>query len=121
MYYNQNYRYNPNYNYQNNPFSTPRVNNEIFVNPKKGMDFKRIITNTEKGIDTISSIIPLAQKVTPLISNGKDFIKNIKKQFTKKETKTVKKEKVEAELVEPSIKKEEFIKKEETKPNKPYF
>ena len=45
MYYNQNYRYNPNYNYQNNPFSTPRVNNEIFVNPKKGMDFKRIISN----------------------------------------------------------------------------
>lgn len=119
---------NPNYyrnnNYYNNysPFNVARMNNNnVFFTPKKNMSLSRSIQGIEKGIDTINSIIPLYQKVTPLISSGKDIFKKVKNTFIKK-NETVK-EKVDVEIVDTNNKYEDNIniKKEETKPNNPYF
>lgn len=113
----------PSYNY-NSPFNVPRMGGKDVTRVKKGFTLNSALTNAEKGIDTISSIIPIYQKVKPIVENGKDFINLIKTKLVK--TKEKKVEKVEPELVDPMNKTEketikETKKKEEKEPNAPYF
>ncbi len=134
-----NYYQNPNF-YQNNymnpnsyrndsPFTMPRMGQrEMNGIPKKGFTLSSALANAEKGIDTISSIIPIYQKVKPVIENGKDIVNVVKQKFNKKKEKP--KEKVDVEIVDEEAKEkqnknlnseENLNKKEETKPNKPFF
>lgn len=120
------YRNNSFYN-NSSPFNIPRMKqNDVFFTPKKGMNLNRTLQGVEKGIDTINSIIPLYQKVTPLISSSKDIVSKLKTTFIKKKTNNPSqtREKVDVEIVDqPKNIKDPInnIKKEETKPNKPYF
>lgn len=106
----------------NTPFSVPRMPTKD-INPiKKPLTISKALTNAEKGIDTISSLIPIYQKVKPVIENSKDFVNLIKKKITTSSKKNV--EKVDVEVVDNEEKnetKEEKEVKEETKPNKPFF
>ena len=100
---------------QNNPFHVPRMGAKEITPLKKPMTFRHALTSAEKGIDTISSMIPIYQKVKPIVTSGKDFVANFK-------------DKVDVEIVDMESKAEkrkempqEKIIKEETKPNKPFF
>ncbi len=121
------YPYNP---YPNNfsspmrssPFNVPRMGAKEAVF-KKPLTLNSALSSAEKGIDTISSIIPIYQKVKPVIENGKDFVTLIKSKLAKKQEKKV--EKVDVEIVdevkETPKQKEIKKEKEETKPNNPFF
>ena len=111
---------------QNNPFHVPRMGAKEITPLKKPMTFRHALTSAEKGIDTISSMIPIYQKVKPIVTSGKDFVTNFKDKFFKNKKKEP--EKVDVEIVDMESKAEkrkempqEKIIKEETKPNKPFF
>lgn len=122
------YSYNPYPNnfsspMRNNPFNVPRMGAKETVF-KKPLTLNSALSSAEKGIDTISSLIPIYQKVKPVIENGKDFVSLVKSKLVKKQEKKV--EKVDVEIVEDNKKEEEKKEdlkkeKEETKPNNPFF
>ena len=98
--------YNNQYIYQN-PINIP--SQRSYINPlngKKTFEIKDLIIKAEKGVDTISSVIPLYKKVQPVIEQGKNFVSNMNSFFNKNKTKDKTKiEKVEAQIVEPTNKK----------------
>lgn len=98
--------YNNQYIYQN-PINIP--SQRSYINPlngKKTFEIKDLIIKAEKGVDTISSVIPLYKKVQPVIEQGKNFVSNMNSFFKKNKTKDKPKiEKVEAQIVEPTNKK----------------
>ncbi len=112
--------------YNNIPFQVPRMSkpDAIFSQSRK-LNIPTLLNRCEKGIDTINSIIPLYNKVSPLISNGKVIVNNLKKSIFKDTTKKV--EKVDAEVVEDKVvnentkPKDDEIIKEQNKPNSPFF
>ncbi len=125
----------PNYNYSSfnqydnfyrtnvSPFNPPRINaGEAFL-PKKGFTLTSALTSAEKGIDTISSLIPIYQKVKPVIENGKDIFNVVKKKFIKQEVKKeTPVEHVDVEIVDTKKKEDQKqYRKEENKPNNPFF
>ena len=62
---------------------------------------RSMILNAEKSIDTISSLIPLYQKVQPVISQGKNIVSSLINTFKKKPNININKnvEKVDVELM----------------------
>lgn len=103
------------------PFQNPRMGDLDIMNMKKPMNLSRSLSRVEKGIDTISSFIPLYQKVKPVIENSKDFVNLIKKKLNKTTKSKKKVEKVDVEIVNENKQADDDILKEETKPNNPYF
>ena len=93
--------YNPYQNYYRG-INTPSMRSNINpLNGRKNTSLKSIIGTAERSIDTINSIIPLYQKVKPVIDNGKNILSSITSFFAntpKKENKKV--EKVDIEIVE---------------------
>ncbi len=106
-----------------NPFKMPLMRNMNDFPPlRKPMTFKSMLDSANKSIDTISSIIPLYQKVMPIINTSKDVMSHMKNKLFKNNS-IKEKEKVDVEIVDP-VKKDdqkEKIIKEETKPNQPFF
>jgi len=97
-----------------NPINVP--SRRSYINPlsgKKTFNMSRMIQSTEKGIDTISSLIPLYNKIKPVINQGKTMLSSVNNFFQNKTVKQRKVEHVEAEVVD-SI-KPSSINKEETK------
>ncbi len=122
----------PNYRGIQNPFNIPRGNPfsptaKIAAAATKAnkLDLNKIITSTQKGINTINQIIPIYQQVKPIVENTKDFTKVIKRAFVHKkhETKIVEpKEKIEPEIVNPRQEKAaDPFPNDEKSPNKPFF
>lgn len=116
----------PYQNYYRSPISIP--NKRTFVNPiigKKTFNLRDMITRTEKGIDTISSVIPLYQKVKPVIDQGKNMLTSFTSFLNKKQTNKL--EKVEVEIVDkPKTFKEneeniEFDYRQNSTSAKPFF
>ena len=116
----------PYQNYYRSPISIP--NKRTFVNPiigKKTFNLRDMITQTEKGIDTISSVIPLYQKVKPVIDQGKNMLTSFTSFLNKKQTNKL--EKVEVEIVDkPKTFKEneenmEFDYRQNSTSSKPFF
>ena len=116
-YYNNQYRYQTLINI---PSQRSYINP---LNVRKTFEIKDLIIKAEKGVDTISSVIPLYKKVQPVIEQGKSFVTNLNSFFkkNKKEDKP-KVEKVEAEIVEPNnIKQETHDYRTNQTNSKPFF
>ena len=107
--------------------STPSFKSNINpLNGRKTTSMRSIISNAEKSIDTISSLIPIYQKVKPVISQGKNIISSLVTTFTKKTNKEPIKrvEKVEAEIL-PTTKENSnnnnYDYRNQDNDNKPFF
>lgn len=120
------YQQYPYQNYYRSPISIP--NKRTFVNPiigKKTLTFKDILSRTEKSVDTISSMIPLYQKVKPILDQGKNMFSSVTNFLTKKQEKKI--EKVDIEIVtkqetnEKEIKSETFDYRQNSTSSKPFF
>ena len=120
------YQQYPYQNYYRSPISIP--NKRTFVNPiigKKTLTFKDILSRTEKSVDTISSMIPLYQKVKPILDQGKNMFSSVTNFLTKKQEKKI--EKVDIEIVtkqetnEKEIKSETFDYRQNSTSSKTFF
>lgn len=108
--------------------STPSFKTNINpLNGRKTTSMRSLILNAEKSIDTISSLIPLYQKVQPVISQGKNIISSIINTFKTKQSKIAtnkKVEKVDAEIL-PTFKENNtntnFDYRNQDNNNKPFF
>ena len=100
--------YNPYQNYYRG-INTPSMRSNINpLNGRKKTSLKSMIGTAERSIDTINSIIPLYQKVKPVLDNGKNILTSITSFFNKpvkKEDRVV--EKVDVEIVDTPIKNNE--------------
>lgn len=95
------YYQNRNNLYYYNPVNVP--SRRSYINPlsgKKSFNMSRMIQSTEKGIDTLSSLIPLYNKIKPVISQGKTMLSSMNNFFQNKTVKQRKVEHVEAEVVD---------------------
>ena len=108
--------------------STPSFKTNINpLNGRKTTSMRSLILNAEKSIDTISSLIPLYQKVQPVISQGKNIVSSIINTFKTKQSKTAtnkKVEKVDAEILPTNntkTKEDDFNYRNEDDNNKPFF
>ena len=118
----------PYQNYYRSPISIP--NKRTYVNPivgKKTFNLRDMIAKTEKGIDTISSVIPLYQKVKPVIDQGRTLFNNFT-TFMSKKQKVNTPEKVDVEIItntEQNYKKNEvtseFNYRQNSTSSKPFF
>ena len=107
--------------------STPSFKSNINpLNGRKTTSMRSIISNAEKSIDTISSLIPIYQKVQPVISQGKNIVSSLISTFSKKSNKDLNKkvEKVDAEIL-PTFKENNtntnFDYRNQDNNNKPFF
>lgn len=99
MYYQQS-------NYYPNYYSAVNIpSRRTFVNPingRKSMNMTQMIANAEKSVDTISSLIPLYQKVKPVIEQGKTMLNSVTSFFSNNQKKKTNVEHVEVEVVSPN-------------------
>lgn len=115
-------------NYYRSPISIP--NKRTYVNPidgKKTFNLRDMIAKTEKGIDTISSVIPLYQKVKPVIDQGRTLFNNFT-TFMSKKQKVNTPEKVDVEIItnteqnyKKNEEKSEFNYRQNSTSSKPFF
>ena len=118
----------PYQNYYRSPISIP--NKRTYVNPivgKKTFNLRDMIAKTEKGIDTISSVIPLYQKVKPVIDQGRTLFNNFT-TFMSKKQKVNTPEKVDVEIItnteqnyKKNEEKNEFNYRQNSTSSKPFF
>ena len=118
----------PYQNYYRSPISIP--NKRTYVNPivgKKTFNLRDMIAKTEKGIDSISSVIPLYQKVKPVIYQGRTLFNNFT-TFMSKKQKVNTPEKVEVEIItnteqnyKKNEEKSEFNYRQNSTSSKPFF
>ena len=118
----------PYQNYYRSPISIP--NKRTYVNPivgKKTFNLRDMIAKTEKGIDTISPVIPLYQKVKPVIDQGRTLFNNFT-TFMSKKQKVNTPEKVEVEIItnteqnyKKNEEKSEFNYRQNSTSSKPFF
>lgn len=93
------------------------------------MSLNKMITSTQKSLNTINQIIPIYQQIKPIIANTKDFAKVFKRALSK----SPKSEKVDVEIVEKKVQeakkstntaqKKEYnpYPKDQKEPNRPFF
>lgn len=66
------------------------------------MNMTQMIASAEKSVDTISSLIPLYQKVKPVIEQGKTMLNSVTSFFSSNQKKKTNVEHVEVEVVSPN-------------------
>lgn len=106
--------------------STPSFKSNINpLNGRKKPSMRSMILNAEKSIDTISSLIPLYQKVQPVISQGKNIVSSLINTFKKKPNININKnvEKVDVELMPQDNKKKQdtYDYRNQDNNNRPFF